>query len=71
MKLHYYPETDSLCIDLNHKPSVDSREVADGVVVDLDDDGHVVGIDIEHASLRLDLDSIETEALPVGRGRVA
>jgi len=64
MKLHYYPETDSLYIDLNAKPSSDSREVADGVVVDLDDQGNIVGIDIDHASSRLDLRTLETESLP-------
>jgi uncharacterized protein YuzE len=33
MKLHYYPETDSLYIDLNSRPSADSREIAEGLVV--------------------------------------
>jgi uncharacterized protein YuzE len=64
MKLHYYPETDSLYIDLNARPSSDSREVADGVVVDLDADGNIVGIDIQCASRRLDLKTLETQALP-------
>jgi uncharacterized protein YuzE len=64
VKLHYYPETDSLYIDLAAKTSADSREVADGVVVDFDEDGNIVGIDIEHASAKLDLKTLETEALP-------
>jgi len=64
VKLHYYPETDSLYIDLNDKPSADSREIADGLVVDFDADGNIVGIDIQHASQKLDLKSLETEALP-------
>ncbi|HEX4004226.1 MAG TPA: DUF2283 domain-containing protein [Candidatus Acidoferrales bacterium] len=65
MKLHYDRETDSLYIDLNARPSVDSREVQDGVIIDLDDKGQVVGIDIQHASQILDLSTIETESLPV------
>lgn len=65
MKLHYYPETDSLYIDLSAKPSASSREVAEGLVVDFDEQGHVVGIDIEHASRHLDLKKVETEALPL------
>ncbi|MBZ5567075.1 MAG: DUF2283 domain-containing protein [Acidobacteriia bacterium] len=65
MKLHYYPETDSLYIDLNARPSVDSREIADGLVVDFDADGRVVGIDIQHASQSLDLRTLETESLPM------
>jgi uncharacterized protein YuzE len=64
MKLHYHPETDSLYIDLNAKPSADSREIADGLVVDFDAEGNIVGIDIEHASEKLDLKTLETEALP-------
>jgi uncharacterized protein YuzE len=64
MKLHYYAETDSLYIDLNARPSADSREVADGLVVDFDSEGNVVGIDIDHASEKLDLKKVETVALP-------
>ena len=64
VKLHYYPETDSLYIDLNARPSADSREISDGLVVDFDSEGRVVGIDIQHASEVLDLKTLETEALP-------
>jgi len=64
MKLHYYPETDSLYIDLNSRPSADSREIADGRVADFDVEGNVVGIDIDHASQKLDLKTLETIALP-------
>lgn len=71
MKLHYYPETDSLYIDLNPRASADSREIADGLVVDFDEDGNVVGIDIEHASQKLDLRTLETEALPAATVKMA
>jgi uncharacterized protein YuzE len=67
VKLHYYPETDSLYIDLNAKPSTDSREISDGLVVDFDEMGNVVGIDIQQASRKLDLKTLETEALPTLR----
>lgn len=50
MKLHYDSDTDSLYIDLADRPGVESLEVRPGVVLDLDADGHVVGIDIDHAS---------------------
>ena len=65
MKLHYYPETDSLYIDLSSRPGVESVEVADGLVVDLDADGKVVGIDIDRASKILDLKTLEADNLPV------
>ncbi|MFI5090102.1 MAG: DUF2283 domain-containing protein [Terriglobales bacterium] len=71
MKLHYYPDTDSLYIDLNARPSADSREIAEGLVVDFDSDGRVVGIDIQHASEIMDLKTLETESLPAGKTRLA
>ena len=64
MKLHYDRETDSLYIDLNARPSADSREIQDGLVIDLDAKGQIVGIDIQHASEVLDLATLETESLP-------
>ncbi|MFM9957478.1 MAG: DUF2283 domain-containing protein [Phycisphaerales bacterium] len=66
MKLKYDKATDSLYIDLVDRPSTESREVAEGVVVDVDADGRVVGIDFEHASRHLDLSRLEAEMLPVG-----
>ena len=41
MKLHYYPETDSLYIELNSKPSPDSQKIGDSLVVDFDAEGRV------------------------------
>jgi len=67
VRLHYYPETDSLYIDLADRPGVESREVAPGVVLDLDGEGRLVGIDIDNASKVVDLERIEAEELPLGR----
>lgn len=67
MKLHYYPETDSLYIDLSEKNSADSKEIAPGVVLDFDGEGNLVGIDIDRASHVVNLASLEANALPVSR----
>ncbi len=68
MKLKYYPETDSLYIDLSERVSADSREVADGVVLDFDEAGVLMGIDIDHVSRLLDLTKLETESVPLPAG---
>ena len=65
MKLHYYPETDSLYIELKPQPGTETREVASGLNVDIDAAGEVVGFDIDHASRRLDLTTLDTVALPL------
>jgi uncharacterized protein YuzE len=64
MKLHYYPETDSLYIELKGTPGAETREIVQGLVVDFDAEGNVVGLDIDHASRKLDLSKVETFALP-------
>ena len=65
MKRHYYTDTDSLYIELKSSPGTETREVADGLNVDLDAHGDVVGLDIDHASKRLELSTLETNALPI------
>jgi len=71
MKLHYYPETDSLYIELKSGAGVETREIASGLNADIDASGTVVGLDIDHASQTLDLTTLETIALPVRTARVA
>ncbi|MGJ0532925.1 DUF2283 domain-containing protein [Methylocystis sp. FS] len=71
MKLHYYPETDSLYIELKSGPGTETREVVSGLNVDIDASGDVVGLDIDHASKKLDLTTLETISLPVRVAKVA
>lgn len=65
MKINYYPETDSLYIDLSSRDNVDSVEVSEGVVIDYDANGNVVGIDIDNAGTKLDLNELILTHLPV------
>jgi uncharacterized protein YuzE len=71
MKLHYYPETDSLYIELKAGPASETREIAVGVNLDLDEDGTVMGLDIDQASGKLDLSTLEAVDLPLGTLRAA
>ena len=64
MRLSYDPETDSLYIHLTENPSKDSDEVADGVVLDFDESGGLVGIDVQHASLHADISRLLLSKMP-------
>jgi uncharacterized protein YuzE len=64
MKLNYYPDTDSLYIDLSERPSAESREISEGVVLDYDAKGNLVGIDIDNASRKVDLKKLTLNKLP-------
>ncbi|OAH96120.1 MULTISPECIES: DUF2283 domain-containing protein [Methylomonas] len=65
MKLRYDQATDSLYIHLADRPSVDSDEVSDGVVLDYDENGTLVGIDLQHASQKADIESLALVHLPL------
>ena len=64
MKLKYYPDTDSLYIDLSEKASAESREISEGIVLDYDENGTPVGIDIDNASDKVKLDELILSKLP-------
>lgn len=64
MKLNYYKDTDSLYIDLSEKGSVESREISEGVVLDYDESGNLVGIDIDNASSKVQLKELILNRLP-------
>ena len=64
MKLNYHPETDSLYIDLSEKTSVETREISEGVLLDYDAEGHLVGIDIDNASSKVQLKDLILSKLP-------
>jgi len=64
MKLNYYSQTDSLYIDLSEKTSVESKEISEGVVLDYDAAGNLVGIDIDNASEKVQLKELILNRLP-------
>jgi uncharacterized protein YuzE len=64
MKLNYYPETDSLYIDLSEKTSIESKEISEGIVLDYDAEGNLVGIDIDNASKKVQLKELILSRLP-------
>lgn len=64
MKLNYYSETDSLYIDLSAKTSAETREISPGINLDYDNEGELVGIDIDNASKKLDLKELTLNHIP-------
>jgi uncharacterized protein YuzE len=64
MKLNYYKDTDSLYIDLSSQPSAESREISEGVILDFDAKGDIVGIDIDNASRKINLKEVILNKIP-------
>ena len=55
MTLNYFADTDSLYIGLSERPGANSKEISEGVVLDYDAHGNLVGIDIDNASAKVEL----------------
>jgi uncharacterized protein YuzE len=68
VKLHYCPDTDSRYVEFQERPSVDTREITADVRLDLDAEGRPVGLDIDHASRILELDTLETKGPAASAG---
>jgi uncharacterized protein YuzE len=62
--LFYYPETDSLYVEFRDRPSVDTHEIGPDIRLDMDEEGRPFGLDIDRASLSLDLNVLEARGLP-------
>ena len=64
MKLNYYPETDSLYINLSEEPSVESQEISEGILLDYDAKGRLVGIDIDNATHKVEMEKLILSKIP-------
>ena len=64
MKMKYYKDTDSLYIDLSENPSAETREVSEGINLDYDAMGNLVGIDIDNATVKVSMERLIVSSLP-------
>ena len=64
MRLSHDIETDTAAIVFRRQPSVDSFELCEGIVIDLDEDGQVVAIEIEDASAKFDVEEMRAALAP-------
>ncbi len=65
MKINYYPDTDSLYIEFIEKDSSESIEISEGIVLDYDREGVLVGMDIDNAGKKVNLKELILNKLPL------
>ena len=63
MKIEYDREADALYIQFRAVNPDDNIDIEEGVTVDLDKDGHIIGIEILDASERLGLESLSNVSI--------
>ena len=54
MKVRYFADTDTLLIEFRDVPVAETRDLDENTVLDLDAEGNIRSITIEHASTRAD-----------------
>jgi uncharacterized protein YuzE len=55
MKVRYFPDTDTLLVNFSDRPIVETRDLNENVLVELDEEGRVVSMTIEHAKQQTDV----------------
>ena len=63
MKVKYFRDTDTLYIELQTKEIVDSSDLDENTVMDVDAEGNICAIKFEHASSRTDVEQITLEGI--------
>lgn len=65
MKIQYYPETDTLAIELTTKPIANTDAVTDDLILDYDRDGKVVAITLDNYSKNVETINLQAFGVPL------
>lgn len=63
MKVKYFKDTDTLYIEFRRQDVVESRDLDENTILDLDAEGNICAITFEHASARTDLQQVTLEGI--------
>ena len=64
MKVKYFPDTDTLLVSFSDRRIVETRDLNEDVLVELDDEGHVVSMTLEHAKQQTDVSEFSYQRAP-------
>ena len=61
MEIKYFPDTDTMLINFGDQLIVESRDLSENILVELDSEGDLVSLTIEHARNKMDVESFSYE----------
>jgi len=64
MKIKYFRDTDTLYIEFRAVEVTETKDLDENTLLDVDRDGNVCGITIEHASERAEIPKFSYEQIP-------
>jgi uncharacterized protein YuzE len=66
MNIKYFRETDTALLEFSDRPVDETREISENIYVDLDKDGNLVSMTVEHAQAAASLPSVNVEEFEQG-----
>ena len=63
MKIRYFTDTDTLYIEFQDRPVAEIKDLDDNTMLELDDDGNICAITVEHASTRAGIPDFSYEQI--------
>ncbi len=63
MDVKYFPDTDTLLINFSDKGVVESRDVNENLLIELDKDGNLVSMTVEHAKRHMDVENFSYQKI--------
>ena len=64
MKVKYFGDTDTLYIEFREADATETRDLDENTLIDLDREGQICAITVEHASVRADIPNFSFEQIP-------
>jgi uncharacterized protein YuzE len=63
MKIKYFTDTDTALLEFTSKPVAETREVSESVYLDLDAEGNIVNMTIEHARQKAGMKKVDFQEM--------
>ena len=63
MEIKYFPDTDTLLINFSNKEIVETRDITENILIELDKDGDLVSMTIEHAKQHIDIENFSYQKI--------
>jgi uncharacterized protein YuzE len=63
MKVRYFDDTDTAYVEFSNHSAAETKEINDNILLDLDSNGNLVGMTIEHASVQADISEMSFQQM--------
>lgn len=63
MKIKYFEDTDTALLEFSEHPVFETREINENIYLDLDEDGNLIGMTIEHATSQANINEVSFQQI--------